>query len=326
LKTSTILMIVVGIAILLIVTGYINLPSGIPAAGNVYSGRVKVNLVQLKRIDGTAYEVINTQMRVIHGSMDYNDKVGTLASNTITGDLKSEDKGYWYLILDYATNNTEWLDSSETLKDPYVTRCFGADGDRDGFDEEYVELYFGNLGALVAGESYKEVEVSLIYDPARTSSIAFTSLTNASSIGTASFSYFTQTGYTTGVTEGDLFKIAKIQLSPDNATTGNMFDNGSFSLVHLKLGPYTWTATDFGGFDLANDRFKLEFGDQINSQGGKDVYYPKNGGDIWCPFELKTYDKAGAAAQTYALTINIYVYKPDGSVSSAFARIVSFAS
>jgi len=326
LKTSTILMIVAGIAILLIVTGYINLPSGIPAAGNVYSGRVKVNLVQLKRIDGTAYEVINTQMRVVHGSMDYNDKVGTLASNTITGDLKSEDKGYWYLILDYATNNTEWLDSSETLKDPYVTRCFGADGDRDGFDEEYVELYFGNLGALVAGESKKEVEVSLIYDPARTSAIAFTSLTNASGISATSYSYFTNTGYMTGVTEGDLFKIAKVTIAPDNATTGNMIDNGSLTLTHLKLGPYTWTAGDFGGFDLANLRFKMEFGDQINSQGGKDMYFPKNGGDIWCPFELKTYDKFGAASKQYYCTINIYVYLPDGSVSAAFARIVTFSS
>jgi len=317
-------MIVAGIAILLIVTGYVTVPSGTPGL-EVYSGRVKVNLVQLKRIDGTAYETTNTQMRVVHGSMDYNDKVGTLSSNTITGDLKKEDKGYWYLIIDYGTNNTDWLDSSETLKDPYVTRCFGADGDRDGFDEEYVELYFGNLGALVAGESYKEVEVSLIYDPARTSTIAFTSLTNASSVSTTAYSYHTCTGYTTGFTEGDLAKIAKVIILA-NTTSDDICDNGSLVLTHFKLGPYTWTSSDFGAFDLANVRWEMRFGDQINSQGGKDLYYPKNGGDIWAPYEFKTYDKFGAASQEYTLTISIYVYKPDGSVSSAFSRVVSLTS
>lgn len=262
---------------------------------------------------------------MIHGSMDYNDKVGTLSSNSITGDLKKEDKGYWYLVMDYGTNNTQWLDSSETLKDPYVTRCFGADGDRDGFDEEYVELYFGNLGPLVAGESYKEVEVSLIYDPARTSSIAFTSLTNASSVSTTAYSYYTCTGYVTGITEGDLAKIAKVIILA-NTTSDDICDNGSLTLTHLKFGPYTWTSSDLGAFDLANVRWEMRFGDQINSQGGKDLYYPKNGGDIWCPFEFKTYDKFGAAAQEYTLTLSFYVYKPDGSVSSAFSRVVSLTS
>lgn len=320
-------MIVAGIAILLIVTGYISLPTGITPAGNVYSGRVKVNLVQLKRIDGTAYEVTNTQMRVIHGSMDYNDKVGTLSSNSITGDLKSEDEGYWYLVLDYGTNNTEWLDASETLKDPYVTRCFGADGDRDGFDEEYVELYFGNLGALVAGESYKEVEVSLIYDPATpvTDGLTFASLTNATGISTTSYSYFTCTGYESATSEGELFKIAKVIILA-NTTSDDICDNGSLVLTHLKVGPYTWTSSDFGAFDLANVRWEMRFGDQINSQGGKDIYYPKNGGALWCPFELKTYCKFGAASQEYTLTISIYLYKPDGSVTSAFSRVVSLTS
>jgi hypothetical protein len=322
-KSSTIaILLIIGVVVLVVFGSQLPFKSEV---GNVYSGRVKVNLVMLKRIDGTAYETTNTQMRVIHGDMDYNNKVGTLSSNSITGDLNAEDRGYWYLILDYGTNNTDWLDAAETRKSEYVSRIFGWDGDKDGFDEETIELYFGNLPPLVAGESYKEVEVTLIFDPARTSSVTFTSLTNASSISTSAYSYYTSTGYTGGFTEGDLSRIAKIEIQ-FNSSSATYVDNETWRLTHLKIGPYTFTASEFEGFDLANYRYQILFGDQINSQGAKDLYYPKNGGTLWAPYELKAYCKYGNSGEEVQVDIEIFLYKPDGSITSAFTRETAFAS
>lgn len=307
---------------------YVTSPSGNKGGlpGAVYAGRVKINLVQNKRINGAAYAIDTSQMRMLHGSMEYNDKVGDFASGAITGDLSAADKGYWYLVIDYGTNTTAWLDMAETRKSAYVSRIFGADGDKDGFDEEYVELYLGNLPTLQAGESYKEIELTLVNDPARTSSQDFTSLVNATGVGTASYAYYTCTGYTTGFTEGDLAKLARITLVTSDSGNTTYPDLDYFKLIHLKLGPYTWTASDFGAYDLANTRFKIEFGDQINSQGGLDLYDAKNAGTLWASYELKAYCKFPGAGTTLRVHINFYFYKPDGSVTSAFARNVDFVS
>ena len=293
---------------------------------SVYSGRLKVNLVQVKRIDGSAYRIADAQMRIIHGDMDYNSKVGDLSSATVTGEMTQADSGTWFLIIDYGTNNTCWLDHSETVKDPYVQRVFGSDGDRDGFNEEYVELYFGDLSPLKAGEDKKEVEVKLVSAPARTSSITYTSLTNASSIGTTSYSYYTSTGYMAGFTEGDLGKIAKVELVFDETGNNTYPDSGYWMLTHLKIGPYTWGTATFGTYDLANTRYKVEFGDQINSQGGKDVYYAKNAGDLWASYELKAYCNYPSASKVIVAKVKFYFYKPDGTLTSAFTAPTQFAS
>ena len=200
---------------------------------SVYSGRLKVNLVQLKRIDGSAYGFADAQMRMIHGSGDYNDKVGTISSNAVTGDLKDADSGKWILVIDYATNNTCWLDHSETLNDPYITDVYGSDGDRDGFDEDYIEMNFGGLSPLKAGEDKKEVEVTLICDPARTASVTFSSLTNASSISTSAYDYYSATGYTAGFTEGDLGKLAKVVLDFSATNNETYPDSEYWKLTHL---------------------------------------------------------------------------------------------
>ena len=294
---------------------------------NLYNGRLKINFIQVKRVDGATYDVVNTQMRVLHGSMDYNDKVGTLSSNTITGDLKVADRGKWYLIIDYATNNTCWLDYGETRKDPYVARIFGSDGDKDGFDEEYVELDFSSLDAtLKAGQDKHEVEVTLVWSPARTSSIAFSSLTNATSISTSAYDYYAVTGYTTGFTEGDMAKLAKIELDFSASGNDTYPDSEYWRLTHLKLAGYTYTVGDFGGYDKANKRFLVKFGDQINHLGGDPMYYAKNAGTLWASYELKAYCKYPSSSKVILITMNFYFYKPDGSLTSAFARTVTFAS
>jgi hypothetical protein len=322
-KGQTIAIIAIVIIVVLIIGGYIsiNIPGGEKLPGQVFSGRLKVNLVETKRIDGSAYTVTSTQMRMLHGSMDYNDKVGTITSASITGDVSPADKGYWYLVIDYGTNNTCWLDLDETGASKYVSRIFGSDGDKDGFDEEYVELFFGNVEPQLGLVS--EVEVTLVYDAARTSSIAWTSLTNGTGITTTAYAYSTSTGYTTGFTEGDMAKIAKVEL--DFSSSGNTTypDLEYWKLTHLKLGPYTWTAANFGSYDLANTRYQVIFGDQINHAGGRELYYAKNAGDLWASYELKCYAKYPAAGQIWC-TIKVFVYKPDGSMTTAFERITSF--
>ncbi len=134
--------------------------TGLPGA--VYAGRVKINLIQTKHLDGSTYAVDTSYMRMLHGSMDYNDKVGDFSGYSITGDVNPGDKGYWYLVIDYGTNNTQWLDKQATLtaqgQNGYISRIFGADGDKDGFDEEYIELYLGNLKKMQSLLEYMEME------------------------------------------------------------------------------------------------------------------------------------------------------------------------
>jgi len=317
-KSTTIFGIVVVIAIVLFAAGFSSIDWDTGTSLNVYQGRLKINLVQVKRIDGSTYVISDSQMRVIHGSMDFNDKVGELSGLSITGDMKKSDNGVWYLIVDYDTNTTCWIDAAETAKDPYVTRVFGADGDQDGFNEDYIEMQFGNLGALVAGEDKKEVEVSISNCPAR-SSMTFTSLTNAAGISTTAYAYYTCTGYIAGFSEGDLGKIAKIQLSVDTTGTNETYpDLEYFKLVHLKIGGHSYTPSKFGTYDLSNARFELEVGDQINHQGGDALYYAKNAGTLWATMELKGYCKF-PAANVLTITVNVYFYQPNGVLGSVEA-------
>ncbi len=335
-RNTWIVIIIVGLIAVGIVSGAITFKFREGTPGNVltFSGRVTLNMIEIKRVDGSAYGpiassggVTNVASRVIHGSMDYNDKVGTVSSaGAITGDVSPSDNGIWYLIIDYVTNNTYWLDAAETRKSAYVSRVFGWDGDIDGFDEEVVMLDFSNLSPLVAGESSKAVELTLVYSPARTSSISYLSLTNSTGILTTAYSYETATGYVNETfIEGDMAKIAKVQVS-FNSTSKTYPDTEQWKLVHLKLGPYTWTQAQFGAYDLANSRYELLLGDQVNSQGGSDLYYAKNAGDLWAAWEIKAYCKYAAAVTLDDITISIYFYKPDGSITSATTRVVSFTA
>ena len=295
---------------------------------SVYSGRLKVNLVQLKRIDGSAYGFADAQMRMIHGSGDYNDKVGTISSNAVTGDLKDADSGKWILVIDYATNNTCWLDHSETLNDPYITDVYGSDGDRDGFDEDYIEMNFADLPPLKGGEDKKEVEVTIVMNPARVSSIVIESLTNASSIGTSSYDYYTCTGYLSGFTEGDLAKLAMVELVFDDSGNTTYPDKQYqyWKMTHITIGPYTISSAMFGEYDLANTRFQYSIGDLNNHHGGKDLYYAKNSGDLWCAFEVKAYCNFPSASKLIEPTLNLYFYQPSGVLTSAVTHELSFES
>jgi len=78
-KSTTIFGIVVVIAIVLFAAGFSSIDWDKGTSLNVYQGRLKINLVQVKRIDGSTYVISDSQMRVIHGSMDFNDKVGELS-------------------------------------------------------------------------------------------------------------------------------------------------------------------------------------------------------------------------------------------------------
>lgn len=324
-KPSTLaIVIVIAIVFFAVIAGGIDLSQMGSKAGLVYTGRIAVNFVQLKRVDGSVYGIADGQMRVIHSSKSFNDKVGTVTSSAIEGDMKESDKGTWFLILDYTTNQTLWLDAEETGKSAYVKSITGWDGDVDGFNEECVELYFGDLGSLKAGESKKTIEVNLVSSPARRSSITLTSLTNASAAMSTAYAYYTATGYMGGFSEGDLGYLAKIQL--DFSASGNTTypDTEAWKLTSFKLGAWSFTATEFGTYDLANTRYELKFGDQVNRQGGKSYYYAKNAGDLWSSFELKAYCKY--STNRVQPTIKLYFYQPDGTITAAFTHNVDFQS
>lgn len=327
-KTSTIAIILIGVVVLAIIFGGSQWNFGNnPKVGNIFSGRLQTNFVTIKRVDGSGYPDAPwaaTYCRMVHGN-DYNDKVGTIASNAVSGTMKPEDNGIWTLIVDYGTNTTLWLDEAETAKQSYVNRIYGQDGDKDGFDEEYVELDFSAVPPTNGFET-RNVEVTLAFDPARIATITETSLTNATGISTTAYAYKTATGYMAGFTEGDMAKLAKVVLDFSNTGNETYPDLEYWKLTHLKLGPYTLTSAQFGAYDLANKRFELKFGDQTNHIGGRELYYEKNAGTLWCSYELKAYCKYAAASKTIIPKVTFYFYRPDGTLTAAFTEYCSFAS
>lgn len=327
-KTSTIAIILIAVVVIAVLFGGTtwNFNQG-ANVGNVFSGRLQANLVTIKRVDSLGYPDTPwaaTYCRMVHGS-DYSDKVGTIASNAVSGTMKPEDNGIWTLIVDYGTNTTLWLDASETAKQSYVNRIYGQDGDKDGFDEEYVELDFSAVPPTNGFET-RNVEVTLVFDPARIATITYTSLTNSSGISTTTYTYQTATGYVSGFTEGDMAKMAKIVLDFSNTGNETYPDLEYWKLTHLKLGPYTLTAAQFGAYDLANKRYELKFGDQINHIGGRDLYYEKNAGTLWCSYELKAYCKYASASKNIVPKITFYYYRPDGTLTAASIEYCKFSS
>jgi hypothetical protein len=324
-STLTLVIVIAAVLVLAYVASSVDF-SGKPGI-TAYTGRIQLNLVQTKRIDGSAYGFANSQIRLIHGSLDYNDLVTTVSNDQATGEMKSADHGTWYLIIDYGTNNTCWLDALETAKNAHVKRVFGFDGDQDGFLEPTIELYLGDLAPLTAGEDKKVVDLNIINDPARVSSITFTSLTNATGIATDAYGYYVSTGYMVGFSEGDLASLAKVNLEFTDTGNNTYPDTNYWTLISLKMGSfYTWGTQEFGGYDLANKRYQAMFGDQINALGGKPVYKAKNAGDLWCTYELKTYAKFPSASKTIVVHMKFYFYQPDGSLTSAVERTVDFSS
>jgi hypothetical protein len=323
-KGSTIAVILIVAVFFIAVIASVNLNTG-PAL-SVYKGRIQVNLIQLETIDGSAYVIADSQMRVIHGDLDYNDKVGVVSGGVVSGDMKEADQGSWYLTIDYGTNTTTWLDQAETAKDPYVRRVFGWDGDKDGFLEDTVQLYFGDLAPLTAGEDKKTVDVHLMSCPAIVSGITFESLTNASGISTTAYDYYTATGYMDGFSEGDMARLAKVTIAFSDSGNTTYPDSEYWKLVQLKLGGYTFTASQFGPYDLANTRYVLKFGDQVNSQEGRPFYKGRNVGDLWATYELKAYCKYPGATTTIRAHVSFYFYQPDGTLATAVTRTMDFTT
>jgi len=329
LKTTTTIIVIaaVGILCLVLFSGDWNLGGN---QLNAYSGRVTLNVYSIKRVNGAVYTLDDAdceQWRLIHGSKDYNDKVASYSYDSVmtwVGEVKPEDNGIWYLVWDPGTNQTAWVDLQETLKQPYVAGIFGEDGDIDGFDELYLKLDLSGLSPLVAGESTKTVDLNLIACPARIATITQTNQMNSTGI-TGTYGYETTTGYFGGFSEGDLTYLAKIEIDFSNTGNSTYPDTDAWMLTHYQIGQYTFSASQFGGYDLANKRYTLKFGDQINfMSGGKPIYYAKNAGDLWCTYELKAY-----CAWTSAVIvpqIKLYFYDPDGTMTSAFIEYVMYTA
>ena len=321
LKTSSLIIGVIAIVIIAYLATSLNFGPGEEL--NVFSGRLAITFNSINRVDGAARSIAWSSFRCIHGSMDYNDQVATVSAAAVTGTVRKDDKGIWYVVIDYPNSTAPWLDYSETLKDPFVAEIFGADGDRDGFHEDYLKLNFNSLPTKTEYET-TNINVKLVLAPARVASIDYTSLTNVTDVGTTSYSYKAATGYMTGFSEGDLAKLAKTEIVFDTTGTNETYPDAEYwKLTHLKLGPYTFTSAQFGAYDLANVRYQLKFGDQVNHQGGKNYYYEKNAGTLWATYELKAYCKWDANTRI-TITIKFYFYKPDGTLTSAFSQVIEF--
>jgi hypothetical protein len=315
LKQTTLIVIIIGIALVVaLFYGGFNVPG--PSL-NAFSGRLAVTVNEVKRIDGSAYEFEDTQCRWVHGrNFDYNDQVASISSDVCTGSMTPEDKGIWYYVIDYGTNTTCWLDQTATKTQDYVSDIIGWDGDRDGMQEVAIKYDFSSLEKTAEYETRNTdvTQVLSVVDLVND----FTSLTNVTSIDATSYKYVTCTGYMTGIDEGDLINLAKVEIQLSTSGTNETYPDSSYIiLTHYKLGAYTFSASQFGSYDLSNARYQLKFGDQVNAFGSKDYYCEKNSGDLWCTYELKVYAKWPSLKNRIWVTLEHWFYSPDGTISSA---------
>jgi len=302
-----------------------NIPDGTDLIA--YAGRTTLNLLNTERYDGSVFSFASASIfRVIHGaSKDYGNILGTvsgLETVSCTGVMTAADGGILYVVVDYGTNTTSsatagqgcpLIDYSASIKG-YVQSITGWDGDDDGFDEELITLNLNSVDKPTGYET-RNIDVPLVWNT-YDSTLALTALTQATGLSNSAFSYGTSTGYASSFEEGDMAKIAKIQVTL-NSTSYLYADNSTLFLTHVKIGQYTFTGAQFGTFDTSTYRWEITFGDQSNLQGGKEIFYAKNAGTLWCPWELKTYSNVGHASYTIIVTLSVYYYTPASGISSA---------
>ncbi|MGB9672278.1 MAG: hypothetical protein ACPLZY_03940, partial [Candidatus Norongarragalinales archaeon] len=320
-------LIILGIAVLLLSpTGQTFLqslfsefkPTQQPPSGYVYSGNLKVNLVCYDIYDDSVVTPTNIVFKIWHADQAtlFGTRTGA-GSDYITGQVNVADNGILYLSIDHAATTSYYtLDSKTDMANGMLTALSPKDVDADGILEHYFKLDVTSLTPLQAGETQKEITLNLYFLNADTAGLSWTATINPSSTDLSGSTYIdlTAEGYLTGVTEGDGFKIVRVELTMPNAGNETYVEDGKVKNVWVSIGDYKWTVLSW---QPGQDRFLVwEATDVTQEVYGKELFYAKNAGTTWCTYKVHIQGANFASAAVWNPTLKITIINPAGTIST----------
>ena len=308
----------------------------LPPPGYVYTGNLQVNIPIYDVYNDTAITATSIVTQLWHADQTtlFGSKTTPDGNADIKGQVVATDNGVLYLSVDHAATTIYYIDDAKSdAACGYLTAMSPKDVDADGTLEHYFKVDLTSLTPLSAGETTKEVTLSLYgidYDAPSgiTSSVNGTS----SSLSDTSYLDVYSTGYLAGINAGDGFKIVKVVLN-----TGTTGDNETYyedakvkdlwiSLTYGYGKTYTWTSYDYAysGAGVAT-RFTFNIGVSEITQEvyGKPVIYERNCGSTFATWTVHIKGANFGAAAHWEPTLYIYYIDPAGT-SSSISHIVAF--
>jgi hypothetical protein len=301
-----------------------------PTPTYIYSGALQIDFPEYWSYDNSKISAAAALPDVYIYHADKSKLFGsdTGANGNVSGELYPSDAGILYMVLDYGTQTTYYLDVGEItgswLKADSLTMW---DHDKDGTDEYCWTLDFTSLGALQAGESKKEKTLNLYvlkYD----SDPTLTSTVNCTGVSTSTYSDFTAELYISGWSgEGYAIKITRVLITLPDSNNATYVEDGKVQFKQMSLGygydkRYTWSSASW---DLANKQWTVNIGvtDWTEEAYAKLIKYERNAGTTFATAKITMTCGKFASSAVVLPTLKIYYIDPAGT-STSFTHAFSF--
>jgi len=292
---------------------------GVPP-GYVYTGNLQVNIPMYDIYDDGVITPTNIVCKLWHAdeSTLFGSKTTPDGDDDIQGQVLTADAGILYLSVDHAATTIYYTDDAESGESTgYLTALPPKDVDDDGTLEHYFKVDVTSLTPLAAGETTKEITLNLYAMQTDVTGLDITIISQATSADLSGATYIDlyATAYVAAVTQGDGFKLARVELTMPDSGNETYYEDGKVKNVWVQVGDYKWTTLSW---QPGQDRFLVwEATDVTQEIYGKTVLYDKNMGltDVGkCTVHIK-----GANWDASALwnpTIKLTFIDPAGTIST----------
>jgi len=246
--------------------------------GFVYTGNLQVNLPMYDVYDDSTVTPTGIVCKLWHA-----DEVTLFGSKTtpdgdddIQGQVLTEDAGILYLSVDHVATVIYYTDDAESGESTgYLTALPPKDVDDDGTLEHYFKVDLTTLAPLAAGETQKEVTLNLYAMQTDVTGLDITSISQASSADLSGSTYLDlyATAYVAAVTQGDGFKLVRVELTMPDSANETYYEDGKVKNVWVQVGDYKWTVLSW---QPGQDRFLVwEASDVTQEVYGKPILLRK---------------------------------------------------
>ena len=292
---------------------------GVPP-GFIYFGNLQVNIPMYDVYDDSVVTPTNIVCKLWHADEAtlFGSKTTPDGDDDISGQVLTEDAGILYLSVDHEATVIYYTDDAESDgATGYLTALSPKDVDDDGVLEHYFKLDVTSLAPLDAGETQREITLNLYAMQTDVTGLNIVSITNPSSADLSGATYLDlyATAYVDAVTQGDGFKLVRVELTMPDAANETYVEDGKVKSVWMQVGDYKWTVLSW---QPGQDRFLVwEATDVTQEVYGKPILYDKNMGttDVAkCTVHIKGANFAANA--TWNPTIKLTFINPAGTIST----------
>jgi hypothetical protein len=256
--------------------------------------------------------------------------LGTTTQNG-SGNLWVSDMGILYLVIDWATETTYYLDehATITLGGDYVAERIDAydfdpvDGDYD--DDGTIEYYYKcDFTSVPKSDNNEATVYQNLYVIKYDSAPSITSQANVTDISLTTDNFYTAEGYLAGWTgEGYGFKISRVYVTVSSSGSNRTrVEDGYIKFVELSVGDFRYTSADW---DYGSYWWKIKnvitstdpAADPTEEAYCPIVYYDRGAGTTWAKVNFKIHGHLSSASEVIVVTIKIYYINPAGTVATA---------